>query len=302
MRIVGLRQENGTVLVGALSSTGTEVVVFAEVEDFWASPHAMVAAGPTGPALQVEQVELVPPVVKSARVLCVGLNYPDHIHEGTYRDTPLPEIPTVFARWPASLSVDGADIPVPSNEDGLDWEGEVVAWIGTPLVDATAEEALAAVVGYSAFNDVTARRAQKATSQWIMGKNGDRSGPIGPMVPVAEVGDLRDGLRIETRVNGKVVQQGSTRQMIYGVGETLAHISKSFTIHRGDLLATGTPPGVGYARTPPWLLHPGDVVEVEIERLGLLTNHIVDNTHRRLTAGTSSPTSNSIPTGAHHGT
>ncbi len=301
MRIVGLKQDDGTVLVGALSSNGVEVVVFADVEDFWASPHTFIAAGPTGPTFQVEHVELVPPVVKSARVLCVGLNYLDHVNEGTYRDTQLPEIPTLFARWPASLSVDGAKIPVPSNEEGLDWEGEVVAWIGTPLVDATAEEALAAVVGYSTFNDVTARRAQKATSQWIMGKNGDRSGPIGPMVSVAEVGDLRDGLQIETRVNGEVVQQGNTAQMIYGVGETLAHISRSFTIHRGDLLATGTPSGVGYARTPPWFLHPGDVVEVEIERLGILTNHIVDNTHRRLTADTASLTSNSQPTGANHG-
>ena len=301
MRIVGLKQEDGTVLVGALSSNGAEVVVFADVEDFWASPHTFIAAGPTGPTFQVEHVELVPPVVKSARVLCVGLNYLDHVNEGTYRDTQLPQIPTLFARWPTSLSVDGAEIPVPSNEEGLDWEGEVVAWIGTPLVDATAEEALAAVVGYSTFNDVTARRAQKATSQWIMGKNGDRSGPIGPMVPVAEVGDLRDGLQIETRVNGEVVQQGNTAQMIYGVGETLAYISRSFTIHRGDLLATGTPSGVGYARTPPWFLHPGDVVEVEIERLGILTNHIVDNTHRRLTADTASLTSNSRPAGANHG-
>jgi 2-keto-4-pentenoate hydratase/2-oxohepta-3-ene-1,7-dioic acid hydratase in catechol pathway len=116
-----------------------------------------------------------------------------------------------------------------------------------------------------------------------------------------QVGDLRDGLQIETRVNGGVVQQGSTAQMIYGVGETLAHISKSFTIHRGDLLATGTPSGVGYARTPPRFLHPGDVVEVEIEGLEILTNHIVDNTHRRLTADTASPTFNSLPTGANQG-
>ena len=294
MRIVGLNQDDGTVLVGALSSNGTEVVVFTNVEDFWASPHAFVAAGPTGPTFQVKDIELVPPVLKSARVLCVGLNYLDHVKEGTYRDTQLPDIPTLFARWPTSLTVDGAAIPVPSTEDGLDWEGEVVAWIGSSLVDATAEEALAAVVGYSAFNDVTSRRAQKATSQWIMGKNGDRSGPLGPMVPVAEVGDLRDGLRIETRVNGAVVQRGSTAQMIYGVGETLAHISRSFTLHRGDLLATGTPSGVGYARTPPWLLHPGDVVEVEIERLGRLTNPIVDNTHRRLMADMASLTSDSL--------
>jgi 2-keto-4-pentenoate hydratase/2-oxohepta-3-ene-1,7-dioic acid hydratase in catechol pathway len=173
---------------------------------------------------------------------------------------------------------------VPSDEDGLDWEGEVVAWVGSPLVDATPEEALAAVVGYSTFNDVTSRRAQKLTSQWIVGKNGDRSGPLGPLVPAREVGDLRDGLQVRTRVNGEVVQQASTAQMIYGVGETLALVSRTFTINPGDLLATGTPSGVGYARTPPWLLHPGDIVEVEIERLGKVTNRIVDNAHRHAAA------------------
>jgi 2-keto-4-pentenoate hydratase/2-oxohepta-3-ene-1,7-dioic acid hydratase in catechol pathway len=282
-RIIGIKQGDGAIVVGALSADGSEVAVFSDLESFWAAPRSFVEAGPSGPTLQMDGLELVPPVVKSARVLCVGLNYSDHVNEGSFRNETLPEIPTVFARWPASLSVDGAQIPVPANEEGLDWEGEVVAWVGSPLVDATPEEALAAVIGYSTFNDVTSRRAQKETSQWIMGKNGDRSGPVGPMVPAAEVGDLRDGLAIETRVNGQVVQHASTSQMIYTVGETLAHISKSFTINPGDLLATGTPSGVGYARTPPWLLHPGDTVEVEVERLGVLTNYIVDNSHRQLT-------------------
>jgi len=103
----------------------------------------MLAAGPTGPTLQVARVQLVPPVVKSARVVCVGLNYSDHVHEGTYRNTQLPKVPTLFARWPTSLSVDGATIPVPSTEDGLDWEGEVVAYVGSTLVDATPDEPLA---------------------------------------------------------------------------------------------------------------------------------------------------------------
>jgi 2-keto-4-pentenoate hydratase/2-oxohepta-3-ene-1,7-dioic acid hydratase in catechol pathway len=281
-RVVGVRQDDGSILVGVLSADSSEVSVFGDLGSFWAAPRSFVEAGPSGAILRAEGLEFVPPVLTSARVLCVGLNYRDHVNEGSFRNDTLPEIPTVFARWPASLSVDGAKIPIPSNEEGVDWEGEVVAWVGSPLVDATPDEALAAVVGYSTFNDVTSRRAQKETSQWIMGKNGDASGPIGPMVPAAEVGDLRDGLAIETRVNGQVVQHASTAQMIYDVGETLAHISRSFTINPGDLLATGTPSGVGYARTPPWLLHPGDVVEVEVERLGILTNHIVDNSHRHL--------------------
>lgn len=280
MRIIGVKQGDGTVLVGALSDDGTQVAVIAGVEEFWSSPADYLAVVPAGPTLPVSDVEVVPPVVQSARVVCVGLNYLDHVSEGAFRDEALPEFPTLFARWSASLTSNGAEVPIPSEEDGLDWEGEVVAWVGAPLIDASPEEALAAVIGYSTFNDLTSRRAQKRTSQWIIGKNGDRSGPLGPMVPAAEVGDLRDGLRLETRVNGAVVQQGSTAQMIYGVGETLAHISRTFTINPGDLLATGTPSGVGYARTPPWLLQPGDVVEVEIERLGTLTNRIVDNEQR----------------------
>ncbi|PTT68848.1 fumarylacetoacetate hydrolase family protein [Arthrobacter sp. HMWF013] len=287
MRIVGLKQGDGSVLVGALSDDGTEMAVMAEADAFWASPEMHLMA-PPGRKVSVDPADMVPPVVKSARVICVGLNYLDHVNEGSFRDQDLPEFPTLFARWPASLSTDGAEIPVPSGEDGLDWEGEVMAWVGSPLVDATPEEALAAVIGYSTFNDVTSRRAQKLTSQWIMGKNGDRSGPLGPMVPAAEVGDLRDGLQLETRVNGVVVQHGSTAQMIFGVGETLAHISRSFTINPGDLLATGTPSGVGYARTPPWLLQPGDVVEVEVERLGVLANRIVDNAHRHQAVGSAS--------------
>lgn len=281
MRIVGVDDGNGGVLVGALSDDGTEVGVIAELTQFWASPGEHLARATEGaPRLQIDTVHLVPPVLPGARVVCVGLNYTDHVAEGSFKDQALPEYPTLFARWTASLSVGDAEIPVPSGEDGLDWEGEVVAWVGSPLVDATPEEALAAVVGYSTFNDITSRKAQKRTSQWIIGKNGDRSGPLGPMVPADEVGDLRDGLTVQTRVNGTIVQHGSTAQMIYGVGETLAHISELLTLHPGDLLATGTPSGVGYARTPPWLLHPGDTVEVEIDRLGTLTNHIVDNSHR----------------------
>jgi 2-keto-4-pentenoate hydratase/2-oxohepta-3-ene-1,7-dioic acid hydratase in catechol pathway len=284
MRIVGIRRTDGTVLVATLSEDGTQATVVADVESFWASPAVHLVAPATGPTLVVQPGDLVPPVRAGARVVCVGLNYLDHVAEGTFRDEELPPFPTLFARWPTSLSVGGAEIPVPSGEDGLDWEGEVVAWVGADLVDATPEEALAAVVGYSTFNDITARRAQKQTSQWILGKNADRSGPLGPMVPATEVGDLRDGLKVQTRVNGEVVQDGTTAQMVYGVGETLSYISKTFTVRRGDLLATGTPSGVGYARTPPWLLQPGDVVEVEVEGLGVLTNHIVDNSLRHAAA------------------
>lgn len=280
-RVVGIRGRDNAVSVGRLSEDGAEVGILAGLEEFWHDPDAFLTGGPViAEVLATASLELVPPVPPGARVICIGLNYVDHVAEGSFASQGIPAHPTLFARWTASLTVDGAQVPVPPDEDGLDWEGEVVAWVGQTLVDADPDEALAAVVGYSTFNDLTARRAQKLTSQWILGKNGDRSGPLGPLVPAAEVGDLRDGLRLETRVNGEVVQQGSTDQMVYTVGDTLALVSRTLTLRPGDLLATGTPSGVGYSRTPPWLLQPGDVVEVAVERLGVLRNTVVGGDER----------------------
>jgi 2-keto-4-pentenoate hydratase/2-oxohepta-3-ene-1,7-dioic acid hydratase in catechol pathway len=280
MRIVGIRRDGGPVEVAALADDGAQVTVLAGLEEFWADAAGHLSRESAGPALPVGGVEFVPPVLPGARVVCIGLNYLRHVAEGSFSGQDLPPYPTLFARWTASLTVHGAEVPVPAGEDGLDWEGEVVAFVGSTLVDATPEEALAAVVGYSTFNDLTARKAQKLTSQWILGKNGDRSGPLGPIVPATEVGDLRDGLRVQTRVNGETVQDGRTDEMVYTVGDTLSLISRTFTLRPGDLLATGTPSGVGYARTPPWLLQPGDVVEVEVERLGTLRNPVVGNDAR----------------------
>ncbi|MFB6552741.1 MULTISPECIES: fumarylacetoacetate hydrolase family protein [unclassified Streptomyces] len=282
MRIVGVKRPHADsgVEVASLAEKGDVVTVIASLADFWADPAGHLSRPPAGPVLAADSVELVPPVRPDARVFCIGLNYMRHAAEGSFRDQELPPYPTLFARWTQSLTVDGAEVPVPSNEEGLDWEGEVVAWVGTPLVDATPEEALESVIGYSTFNDLTSRKAQKLTSQWILGKNGDRSGPIGPMIPAAEVGDLSQGLRLQTRVNGVTVQDDHTDQMIYTVGDTLSLISHTLSLRPGDILATGTPAGVGYARKPPQLLQPGDTVEVEVDRLGVLRNTVVGNERR----------------------
>jgi 2-keto-4-pentenoate hydratase/2-oxohepta-3-ene-1,7-dioic acid hydratase in catechol pathway len=280
MRVVGIRRDGGAVEVAGLSADGSSVTLIAPLDEFWAAPFDFLRRGPAGRTLSMHGVEFVPPVPPQARVICIGLNYRKHVAEGSFAADGMPPYPTLFARWTQSLTVDGATVPVPANEDGLDWEGEVAAWVGAPLADATPREALAAVAGYSTFNDLTSRKAQKLSSQWILGKNGDNSGPLGPLVPAREVGDLRDGLRVRTRVNGEVVQDGRTDEMVYTVGDTLSLISHTFTLRPGDLLATGTPDGVGYARTPPWLLQPGDTVEVEVERLGTLRNPIAGNEPR----------------------
>lgn len=276
MRLVGIREGRR---VDVAVQIGDRVTPIAEVGDFYADlDHWLPEARRTDTGLlPVSHVELAPPVPPSARVVCIGLNYRAHAAEGDF--TP-PEHPTVFGRWVASLTAGDTPAPVPAGEPGLDWEGEVAAVVGRRLTDADQASAAAAVLGYAAFNDLTARTAQKLTAQWTLGKNADRSGPMGPLVTADEVGDLADGLRVRTRVNGETVQDGNTRDMIFSVAELLSRISRAFTLEPGDVLATGTPEGVGYVRRPPRFLRPGDVVEVEIDRLGVLRTPIVGSDQR----------------------
>lgn len=274
--IVGIKQRDGEVAAAWLSEDGNIVTPITELRAFWREPQRWIMQPMAATLSQpIATTTLAPPVLPDAKVLCVGLNYQAHAEEGSYRNQDLPKHPTIFARYARSLAVSGTSVPIPVDEEGLDWEGEVVAWVGRQLSAATPEQALAAVFGYSTFNDLTARKAQKQTSQWTLGKNADHTGILGPMVPATEIGDLAKGLRLRTRVNGQVMQDASTRDMIFSVGETLAHISRTLTLHPGDLLATGTPAGVGYARNPPQLLQAGDLVEVEVEHLGTISNSII---------------------------
>jgi len=270
MRLIGIRRDNVS-QVAVLD--GDQVRPVATLDEFWADPQAALerAASQPGDPINYDEAARIPPVPPSARVLCLGLNYREHAAEGKFD---VPTKPTIFGRWTASLSVDGEPAEVPVDERGLDWEGEIAAWVGAPLKNVSADEARAGVLGYSTFNDLSARRAQKMSRQWTLGKNADKSGPIGPIVTADEVGDLRDGLRVVTRVNGTVVQDGNSADMIFEVGEVLATISRTMTLNPGDIIVTGTPSGVGYVRTPPWLLTSGDVVEVEVDRLGTLRTPI----------------------------
>jgi 2-keto-4-pentenoate hydratase/2-oxohepta-3-ene-1,7-dioic acid hydratase in catechol pathway len=272
MQYIGITHD-GAAWVAALAES--RVYPLAPVQDFWADAAGWqekalsLTAG--GASLTRAEVIEVPPVPPTARVICVGLNYKAHAAEGSFA---VPEYPTLFGRWTASLSVGNVPVPVPAGEAGLDWEGEVAAYLGQRVESADEATAAEAVFGYSTFNDLTARRAQKLTAQWTLGKNGDFSGPLGPLVSRDEAGDLRDGLQVRTRVNGTEVQNGNTRDMIFSVPGIIALISQTLTLHPGDIIATGTPEGVGYVRTPPWLLQPGDTVEVEIDTLGTLTTPV----------------------------
>ncbi|EKT76904.1 fumarylacetoacetate hydrolase [Rhodococcus opacus M213] len=273
MKMIGIR-DSATGVTQVARVVEDRAIVLADKAAFWSDPQGHLdrsaAADPAHgrPMSDVTEVPLVP---DTARVLCIGLNYHAHANEGGFT---VPQYPTIFGRWTASLSVGGVAVPVPANEAGLDWEGEIAAYVGAPLTDVDPDTARSAVLGYSTFNDLTARKAQKLTAQWTLGKNGDKSGPMGPLVTADEVGDLRDGLRLQTRVNGVTVQDGNTKSMIFDIGEVLSLVSQTMTLHPGDVVATGTPEGVGYVREPAWLLNDGDVVEVEVDRLGVLRTPI----------------------------
>lgn len=277
MRLTGIRHDGMTAVAAVV---GDQMKPLAEVAQFWSDPYRYTTREHVGrcAALPRDHVEIVPPVRPDARILCVGLNYTEHVAEGPFA---VPDHPTIFGRWTPSLAVSNHQVAVPVDEEGLDWEAELLAVVGRPLLVATTEEAAAAVFAYGCFNDITARRAQKLTTQWTIGKNVDASGPMSDLVTLDEAPDPAAGLRITARVNGELTQDARTDQMIFPVPELLAFLSRTFTLRPGDLVATGTPSGVGYARTPAWLLHPGDSVEVEIERIGSVRSHVIASDEAR---------------------
>ena len=271
VRIVGMITTEGNRHVAVRD--GDHLIPLGTVAAFWADPAAGVErAAQVAERVAVDGVTLAHPVPDGARILCLGLNYRAHAAEGKFEP---PAHPMIFGRWTASLVTDGTPVAVPIDEAGLDWEAEIAAVIGAPIAVADADTARAAVFGYAAFNDLSARRAQKLTAQWTLGKNADDSGPMGDIVTADEVGDLRDGLRVRAIVNGETMQDGNTRDMIFELGEVLALVSRTLTLQPGDIIVTGTPEGVGYVRTPPVLLNDGDVVTVDIERIGSVTSPIV---------------------------
>ncbi len=270
MRLVGYEVDGirhiGSVADGLVTPLGT-------VADFY---RARGAVEPVGGPLPLSRLGQVPPVPQTARVFCVGINYKAHADEAkAVAGLDEPKVPMIFGRWESTLVTDGVPVPVPPKEDGLDWEVELAAVIGDEVFGAEEETALGHVLGYTAFNDLSARRKQLETPQFTLGKNADRTGPIGPVLVTAdEIGDPHN-LRLCTRVNGETVQDGNTSQMIHSVGRIIAYISDTVTLLPGDVIATGTPAGAGVSMDPPRLAKPGDVVEIEIESIGVVRTPIV---------------------------
>jgi 2-keto-4-pentenoate hydratase/2-oxohepta-3-ene-1,7-dioic acid hydratase in catechol pathway len=238
----------------------------------WPEPQAELSRLVEGAtAIREAEVEFLPPV-KPGKMLAIGRNYLDHAAEG---GSPPPSAPLIFMKLPNSLTAHQAPIVLPAISEQVDYEAELGVVIGKPAKRVNESDALAHVFGYTLVNDVSARDLQFGDGQWIRGKGLDTFAPLGPYITTRdEIADVQS-LKIQGRLNGQTMQSSNTSFMIFNVAYLVSYISQGITLEPGDVIATGTPEGVGIFRKPPVLLKPGDVFEVEIEGLGTLRNPVV---------------------------
>ena len=217
------------------------------------------------------------PVTKPGKIICLGLNYLDHVKEGPQKDN-IPKFQSIFFRMASSLTANGQPLMRPKKSIQFDYEGELVVIIGKRAKHLTLENATDCVAGYTCGNEGSIREYQRHTTQWGMGKNFDRTGSIGPwMVTADELPKGGKGLKIETRLNGNTMQSSNTDLFMFPVAESLVYLTEGITLEPGDILFTGTPSGVGHARKPePVWMKAGDTAEVEIQGIGVLRNSIED--------------------------
>ncbi len=220
---------------------------------------------------RIDDVVLGPPIPDPDKIICLGMNYKSHAEEAGFK---APEIPILFAKFRNALTGPTSPIILPSVSDEIDYEGELAVVIGKPCKNVSTENALNYVAGYMALHDVSARDLQFRSGQWLSGKSLDTFAPCGPALVINEISDPQT-LNISTRINGRTMQQSSTKHMIFSVAYSISYISSLMTLEPGDIIATGTPEGVGFKRTPPIFLKDGDIVEVEVEKIGTLKNPVL---------------------------
>lgn len=254
---------------------GDEFIAFTPQPASWDAVLAASCAGTLQRGDQrkpVSQLQWLPPIASTGRIICIGLNYALHAREGGHA---IPDYPAVFLR--GALSAVGHRQPLiqPALSQRFDYEAELAVVIGQRCRHVRAADALHVVAGYTCFNDGSARDFQRKSTQWTMGKNFDASGALGPAVVTPdELPAAAHGLRIQARLNGRTVQDSTTADMIFAVPQLIETLSAVMTLLPGDVIATGTPSGVGFARTPPLFMVPGDVCEIEIEGIGVLSNTV----------------------------
>ncbi len=222
----------------------------------------------SGPSHDRSSLDFAPLVPRPDKIVCVGLNYRNHILE-TGRE--LPQFPTLFAKFPSALVGAHDDIVLSEGVAEFDWEAELAIVIGRPVRNVAEDEAVSAIAGYSVLNDVTARDWQRRTLQWLQGKTFERSTPLGPWLVTADEMDGTSGA-IGCSVNGQRMQDADVSELVFGPAALVSYISRVVTLRPGDVIATGTPGGVGAARTPPVFLDDGDVVTTTIEGVGECAN------------------------------
>jgi len=227
-----------------------------------------------GAGIALSDIEHLPLIPRPGKIICIGRNYAAHAAEG---GAETPTFPEVFFRGATSLIPHQGTIIRPQCSETLDFEGEFALVVGKSCRHATKDNALDYIAGYTLFNDATIRDYQKFSSQWTVGKNFDDTGAFGPeLVTTDELPDGMAGLSLTTKLNGKLMQDGQIDNLVFSVRTLITILSECMTLEPGDVVVTGTPAGVGYARTPPiWMKH-GDTVEIEVEGLGKLTNTVQD--------------------------
>ena len=252
------------------------------LKDLVCTPGGLAAAdaaarkAPASSVQAMASVTMLPLIPNPGKIVCMGLNYADHAKEG---GNARPEYPSFFLRGNSSMVGHNQAIVRPKASTQLDYEAELAVIIGKQARHLTADNALDCIAGYSCFNDGSIRNYQRKSSQWTIGKNFDGTGPFGPcLVTPDELPPGAAGLRIQSRLNGKVMQDANTDVFLWNVVEALRIITECMTLEPGDVIITGTPAGVGYARTPPVWMAPGDICEIEVEGVGILSNPIVDET------------------------
>ena len=239
-----------------------------------AERDALARRAAQSPARDLARLPLLMPLARPGKLVCLGLNYHDHAAEGGHK---APEYPAFFLRATTSLLAPGAPLVRPRCSDKLDYEAELAVVIGRTARHRSLDDALECVGGYSIFNDGSLRDYQRRSSQWTIGKNFDATGPLGPwLVTPDELPPGAAGLRIQSRLNDHVMQDANTSLMITSVAQAIVLLSECMTLEIGDVIAMGTPAGVGYARKPPVFMRAGDTIEIEIEGIGILSNPIED--------------------------
>jgi 2-keto-4-pentenoate hydratase/2-oxohepta-3-ene-1,7-dioic acid hydratase in catechol pathway len=242
-----------------------------QIHDSIVKNAARVETLPRGAVLSRADARIGPPVPRPGKIICIGLNYRDHATES---NMPVPSSPVTFSKYVTSVTGPGKPIVLPPSSQQVDYEAEMAIVIGRRAKYVPIERAFEYVLGYMNFNDVSARDFQFADGQWQRGKACDTFAPMGPFILMRDLAGDPHALRIQLRLNGKTMQDSSTAQLIFGVDHVVSFLSQTVTLEPGDVIATGTPPGVGFARKPPVFLRAGDVVEVEVEGLGVLSNPV----------------------------